>query len=310
MLYEQCPAPPALQPFVVAFWLVRGRSAARFEKILPGPSAHLVLNLSEPYRLIVSEPRDPASGGTGGSVAADVAHGFYSGLQRSFLISENPERIFNIGAVLAPFGLAAFTAEPPASLQGTVVDAERIFPGFSSLRAGLKDPTSAQAFAALGAFLAGRLRPGYAADNRVVSAAAALAEEDVRVASLAARLGVSESTLERIMLRGCGVRPKTYSDVCRFHRFVTAAAALPKGAAAGRELLALADYYDQPHLIRAFRRFAGYTPVEYLKVVHDYGPKYATFVPLEDVPGMAPAERAGSVPGGAGFIQDRRMAGR
>ncbi|MEC5179858.1 helix-turn-helix domain-containing protein [Arthrobacter sp. CG_A4] len=310
MLYEEWPAPPDLQPYVAAFWLVRGRPAARYEKILPGPFAHLVLNLSEPYRLIETHPRDPASGSTSGHRATEVAVGFYSGLQRSFLISENPARIFNIGAVLAPFGLAAFTAEPPSALQGTVVDAERIFPGFSSLRAGLADPTPSQAFAALGTFLAARLRPGFHTDQRAVSAASALAAEDLRVAALAARLGVNESTLERIMLRDCGVGPKTYSDVCRFHRFVTAAAALPKGAAAGRALLALADYYDQPHLIRAFRRFAGYTPSEYLKVVHDYGPEYATFVPLEDVPGMAPGERTGTVPGGAGFIQDRRAAGR
>lgn len=313
MLYEECPAPPALQPYVAAFWLVRGRPAARYEKILPGPFAHLVLNLSEPYRLIGPGQLDPDSGGAGGTPdpgAAEVADGFYSGLQRSFLISENPEQIFNIGAVLAPFGLAAFTAEPPSALQGTVVSAERIFPGFSSLRAELADPTPDQAFAALGTFLAARLRPGFSADQRSVRAAAALAAEDWRVAALAARLGVSESTLERIMLRDCGVGPKTYSDVCRFHRFATAAAALPKGAAAGRELLALADYYDQPHLIRAFRRFAGYTPSEYLKVVHDYGPEHATFVPLEDVPGMAPGAREGSVPGGAGFIQDRGIAGR
>lgn len=298
MLFEECPAPSALQPYVTAFWLVRGRPAARYEKILPGPVAHLVLNLSEPYRLIRSVPRDPGSGSTAGPGASEVADGFYSGLQRSFLISENPELIFNIGAVLAPFGLAAFTAEPPSALQGKVISAERIFPGFSSLRAELADPTPAQAFAALGTFLAARLRSGFRADQRSVRAVAALAAEDWRVAALAVRLGVSESTLERIMLRDCGVGPKTYSEVCRFHRFATAAAALPKGAAAGRELLALADYYDQPHLIRAFRRFAGYTPSEYLKVVHDYGPEYATFVPLEDVAGMAPGapSRAGSVP--------------
>ncbi|MCB5273034.1 hypothetical protein BJG92_00546 [Arthrobacter sp. SO5] len=309
MLYEECPAPPALQPFVAAFWLVRGEPAARYEKILPGPSSHLVLNLSEPYRVIEPFRRGPGPDGPGRPAATEMTAGFHAGLQRSFLISENPERIFNIGAVLAPFGLPAFTAEPPAALQGRVVDADLIFPGFSGLRAELRDPTPAQAFAALGAFLTDRLRGAYRSDERAVSAVAALTTEDVRVGVLAGRLGVSESTLERIMARECGVGPKAYADVCRFHRFVTAASTLPKGAAAGRELLALADYYDQPHLIRAFRRFAGYTPSEYLRVVYEYGPEFATFVPLTGVPGGSAGERPGSA-AGAGFIQDRREAGR
>jgi AraC-like DNA-binding protein len=45
----------------------------------------------------------------------------------------------------------------------------------------------------------------------------------------------------------------------------------------------LADYYDQPHLIRVFKRFSGFTPTEYLHVVQSYGAEYATFVPLEEV---------------------------
>lgn len=40
------------------------------------------------------------------------------------------------------------------------------------------------------------------------------------------------------MMRECGTTPKGLCDVCRFHLFVN--------AAAGRPLLALADYYDSP----------------------------------------------------------------
>ncbi|MDR6414570.1 DUF6597 domain-containing transcriptional factor [Pseudarthrobacter sulfonivorans] len=129
MHFEECPAPAGLQPFVTGFWFIRATPAARFEKILPGPSAYLVLNLSDPYRLIEPAPsREPAR---------EVAAGFYSGLQRTYLISENPAQLFNVGAVLAPFGAAAFTEVPPSSITGQVLDAEGIFPGFGSLRAAL-----------------------------------------------------------------------------------------------------------------------------------------------------------------------------
>ncbi|UVJ39713.1 AraC family transcriptional regulator [Arthrobacter sp. CJ23] len=278
MHYEECPAPPGLQPFVTQFWFIRALPRARYEKILPGPAAHLILNLSTPYRLI-----DTGRGTEGHATV--VSTGFYAGLQRSYLVSENPEQIFNIGARLTAYGLAAFTREPPSGLQDRVVDAEAVFPGFAALRERLNEPEPVEAFAALGGFLEQRLRPGYTADPRTVRAVETLAAEDVGIGELAAGLGISSSTLERIMMRDCGTTAKAYSDVCRFFRFVNAAAALPPGEAAGRELLQLADYYDQPHLIRAFRRFSGFTPGEYLHVVRSYGAEYATFVPVEDVVG-------------------------
>lgn len=257
MLFQECPAPPGLQPFVTGFWLVRTSPLARYEKVLPGPSAHLVLNLSDPYRLIDPEGPGGEASGPAGSMGTEVSTGFYSGLQRTYLISGNPAQIFNVGAVLAPFGVAAFAPQPPSALNGHVVDADLIFPGFSALRGTLRSgpegPTPEHAFAALESFLTARLRPGYRPDQRTAAAVGLLSEEDIPVADLSKRLGLSNSTLERIIIRDCGTTPKAFSDVCRFHRFVNAAAALPPGAAVGRDLLALADYYDQPHLARAFR---------------------------------------------------------
>ncbi|SEJ23098.1 AraC-type DNA-binding protein [Arthrobacter sp. yr096] len=277
MFYQECPAPVGLQPFVTHLWFVRAQPQARYEKILPGPEAHLILNLSDPYRLI------SPSGNGAQATATEVATGFYAGLQRSYLISENPDQLFNIGARLTPYGLAAFTSQPPSGLQNRVIDAESVFPGFTQLRSQLTEAAPDQAFAALTAFLQQQIRPGYRADPRTVEAVETLAREDVEVSVLAARLGISSSTLERVMMRDCGTTAKAYSDVCRFNRIVNQAAALPKGAVPGRELLHLADYYDQPHLIRAFKRFSGFTPTEYLQVVQSYGAEYATFVPLEEV---------------------------
>ncbi|BCW56770.1 helix-turn-helix domain-containing protein [Arthrobacter sp. StoSoilB20] len=282
MFYQECPAPPGLQPFVSGLWFVRAQPQARYEKILPGPEAHLILNLSDPYRLI--SPPD-GSGGQKSSKGTEVSTGFYAGLQRSFLISENPDQLFNIGARLTPYGLAAFTGLPPSDFQNRVVNAESLLPGFSELRPHLVAAEPEQAFTALATFLKKQLRQGYQADSRTAQAVEILAQEDVEISVLAAGLGISTSTLERIMMRDCGITAKAYSDVCRFNRLVNQAASLPAGSVPGVELLHLADYYDQPHLIRAFRRFSGFTPTEYLQVVQSYGAAYATFVPMEDVIG-------------------------
>ena len=275
MLYEECPAPARLQPYVSHFWFVRGAPTAKYEKILPGPLAHLVLNLSSPYRRVDPFAEAPDGGAT------EVAVGFYSGVQTSYLISENPPQLFNIGAALQPYGIAALTGVPPSELQGKVQDTDGFLPGFTALRTRLAAAGPAAAFDALDEFLTSRLSGG--ADQRTVEAVAILAAEDVPVAELARSLGVNPSTLQRIMLRDCGITPKSYADACRFYRFVNAAARLPAGGSGGQELLALADYYDQPHLIRTFRRFSGFTPSEYLRIIREHGPEYATFVPLDGV---------------------------
>ncbi|WP_246848683.1 AraC family transcriptional regulator [Pseudarthrobacter sp. NIBRBAC000502772] len=286
-----CPGPAAAvrQPLLVC----ARSSGCEVRKNPSGPSAHLILNLSSTYRLI-----DPFAGagawgpergatvpGTTERGATEVAVGFYSGVQRSYLISENPPQLFNIGAVLEPYGIAALTDVPPSQLQGTVQDTDRFLPGFSALRDRLADADPAAAFEALDAFLTSRVHGGVRhrtrVDERTQAAVALLADEDIPVAELSRRLGISPSTLQRIMMRDCGITPKSYADVCRFYRFVNAAAQLPAGSASGGELLALADYYDQPHLIRTFRRFSGFMPSEYLRLIRQHGPDYATFVPLE-----------------------------
>ncbi|XAZ31541.1 DUF6597 domain-containing transcriptional factor [Paenarthrobacter ureafaciens] len=154
MEYAEVPAPAALSPFVEGFWFLRAEPKARYEKILPGPSAHLILNLSEPYRLI--RPRE-ATGMD--REPAEVAVGFYAGVQSSYLISENPERLHNVGVRLAPFALAAFTSQLPSEFQGNVVDAQYVFPGFADLRSQLLDAEPEQAFDALESFLRGAFDP-------------------------------------------------------------------------------------------------------------------------------------------------------
>ena len=51
MIYEERTAPPELEGIVSRLWVLETTPLRRFEKILPQPSAHLIVNLSTPYRL-------------------------------------------------------------------------------------------------------------------------------------------------------------------------------------------------------------------------------------------------------------------
>lgn len=80
-----------------------------------------------------------------------------------------------------------------------------------------------------------------------------------RIAEMCAHLGVGERRLERAFQRQIGVSPKTYGRIMRFDRALN-------GLRQGREQAAVAldcCYFDQAHMLRDFREFAGVPPSQY-----------------------------------------------
>lgn len=275
MIYEERPAPAGLEAFVSKTWFLRYPRIRRYEKILPLPFAHLILDLSDPYRLYEAET---------GWVVVDGA--FVSGVQRGFLVIENPDLVVNAGVEFTPAGLGAFSRTPSSAVVGRVQDAENVLPGATDLcraaRATAADP--AAVLDAIEAFLLARRRAEVSPDPVVERALALLrSEEDLGLAEVARRCGVSHKTLISHFHAACGLPPKAWSDVWRFHRLVSS---LPIGAAmpTWADIAAGSHFFDQAHFVRTFRRFSGLTPSAYLRQVQQFGPEAATFIPLDEVP--------------------------
>ncbi len=83
-----------------------------------------------------------------------------------------------------------------------------------------------------------------------------------RIGAIAARVGLSPRHLSRICRERVGVGPKVLGRLARFQRVLweLEQSHPPRWAA----LAARHGYFDQPHLARDFRRFAGRTPGGYL----------------------------------------------
>ena len=79
-----------------------------------------------------------------------------------------------------------------------------------------------------------------------------------RVAELAARLGVSDRHLRRLMMDETGISPRHFARIQRFHALLRSADAAPRPAWAA--LAFRHGYADQPHLIREVQDLAGVTP--------------------------------------------------
>jgi AraC-like DNA-binding protein len=128
--------------------------------------------------------------------------------------------------------------------------------------------TTAQRLAAIEQALLSRLRTREPARADMLARAAVLRVEArggaVRVEALADSLGVTRQHLASLFRERVGLTAKTFAMVCRFRR---AHAAL-RGQGAAVDWARLAGdcgYYDQSHLIHAFRQFADGTPESFLR---------------------------------------------
>lgn len=267
--------PSPLAGIVSRLWYLEATPVRRYEKILPLPFVHLIVNLSDPYRLF---DRD------GSHTLVDGA--FVAGIQSDYLVIESPTLIRHVGAEFAPAGLGAVTEVPASSVTSRVRDAHDVIEGIDALGARLRtarvDP--GDAIEMLTAFLehaaAGHRRP----DAVVERALAAIHDRpDIAIGELALETRVSHRTLISLFRSATGMTPKAYAQLWRLHRFVSAVQDEPE-APDWAGLAAASGFYDQPHVIRAFRRFSGWTPAEYYRRVAQFGPDAASFVPLDEMP--------------------------
>jgi AraC-like DNA-binding protein len=94
------------------------------------------------------------------------------------------------------------------------------------------------------------------------------------VRAIAREAEVSAKRLIHLFAEQVGMTPKLYLRVSRFQRVLARVYAAP--SVDWMEEVERHGYYDQPHFIREFREFSGFTPTEYFRL---RGP-YLQHVPL------------------------------
>lgn len=79
----------------------------------------------------------------------------------------------------------------------------------------------------------------------------------LRVGEVAAMHGVSERTVQRVLIRATGLKPKAFASILQFHR---ALRLLRDHRLSPAEAALEAGYADQAHMNRVFRRMGGFSP--------------------------------------------------
>jgi AraC-like DNA-binding protein len=246
------PAPP-LGDFVERFWFCEGTPPHPREHILPSGTVELVVNLRADEVRIDGPSRQRLSGA--------AVSGTYS---RFFVIDPAPHAAM-VGVHFRPGGAAPFLGVTPGDLTDAHTELSDLW-GRSAVELRERLCTAAtpeERFALLERVLTARLTRAPLRHRAVPAALAAFERPGVCVRDVAAHVGLCQRRFIRVFAAEVGLTPKLYSRVRRFQR----ARAMVRRAAAPdwARVAAECGYFDQAHLIRDFRAFAGLSPTEYLR---------------------------------------------
>ncbi|MBB4690630.1 helix-turn-helix domain-containing protein [Paractinoplanes abujensis] len=258
MEYVSRPARPPLDGLIDDLYYLEGAPPYARLSLPPAPSALLIVNLGEPFRI---------RGGTGRETTEYADGCVVTTPTRAWEFSY-PPRTRSVGVHFKPWGPAPFLPMPAAELCDRPVTLEQVW-GRPAV-AGLRDRLAAAArpheqLTVLEQELMRRLR-GTAGLGLVRHASGVIATTGgtVAIGDLTAAAGVSPTHLARRFKDLIGVTPKR---LARTQRFAATLLAIDFTASIDwADIAGGAGYFDQAHFGHEFRAFTGLTPTSYAEI--------------------------------------------
>ena len=250
------PGPP-LDRFVERLWYWEGAPLAHAkDRLLPGGSCALIINLFEDENRLYNGPNDDVVERLPGAVLCAA----YS---RYFVIDTREQRA-NIGVGFRPGGTWPFFDPGGDELQNQHVGLRDLWgsAGDTLRERILSAPTPRAKLLLLETELLQRATRPLQRRAEVDFAIARLtqAPSDYTIAMLSEHVGLSARRFTRLFTLEVGLTPKVYARVQRFKRVL---GCMQSGAARDwTELAQNCGYFDQSHLIRECRSMSGFTPTE------------------------------------------------
>ncbi len=254
MKYQEFSVAPPLTRYVECIWLLEGSdgfnpSAVAPERLLPDGCFELILNFGalfqehkdtdcklQPRRFVVGQMTQPVLVSPTGAVQL-------------------------LGIRFAPGGALPFFSCQPEELTNRIVSLEDAAAALD--RELSQHPYDARTLPEklrrIQTVLINHLRSRREQDASLQQAIAQIVRSggQISVDELADDMGISGRQLERRFLREVGLGPKLF---CRILRFQQVFRAVERADSKWAQVAADCGYYDQAHLIRDFRQFAGQTP--------------------------------------------------
>ncbi len=247
MRYTEIAPTPQLVRFVECMWYLECDQAGTVQRVVPDGAMELVLHAGDPF----AEVRD--------GVTQTQAQVVLSGqLTRPIFLSQNSRgRVFGIR--FRPTGAAALLRSDADEFTDSLLPLEQVS---SSLHRDLRDSLSEKqpdrVFARIATVLQERAkfaRPS----SRMEYATSRICSTDgnAPIEKIAQEMGITMRQLQRLFRTHVGISAKT---LCRLARFQAVLARLQADWNGWADAALQVGYFDQSHLLRDFRQFAGVTP--------------------------------------------------
>jgi AraC-like DNA-binding protein len=248
------PRSSRLAPFVSALGYYESTLPAGRDRVLPGGTTGLMVNLHEDEFRTYHGPGATAAQRTPGAVL--------TGAEDRAVIIDTADQRRGLSVMFTPAGAAAFFALPLGEATGQLVGLAELWGrDGATLRDRLLDAAGPRhQFAVLEEVLLGHLA-GPPPHEAAIGHAAAELGRGRRVSEVGAEIGLSPRTFTRRFRDHTGLAPKRYARIQRLQRMLAAAGS--EHPVDWARLAAEHGYCDQAHLIDDFRELTGVTPGAY-----------------------------------------------
>jgi AraC-like DNA-binding protein len=255
--FHATPLRPPLDAFVEVVWAVKGLTFYTKETVLPNGRLELMINFGSMQRAL-------AFGGR--AAAADHGRYWLAGLQNEPLTIESVAESNLISIRFRPGGAHAIFGAPIHEFNDQVIDLDLLLGNaVDGLRSHLAEVSTFDArVAIIEDWLLQRLAPREYEYRMVGRALVAIesASGHTRIGEMCEEIGLSNKHMISLFRKVVGASPKGIARIMRFHKLINHVSTSHNLDWA--DVALHFKYYDQSHLIREFRQFAGVTPLEYV----------------------------------------------
>jgi Transcriptional regulator containing an amidase domain and an AraC-type DNA-binding HTH domain len=261
IIYPSAP----LSPYIKYYWILEVRDCMKIEeRIIPEGSASLIFHKANTLYSPTFNTYQPQT--------------LISGQSSGFSEVSTTNDLHMICVVFQPHGMKPFFKIPVHEFQNSILSPDDISnSSLKELEYKIQECTDNKTCLTLiEDYL---LKQLYSASDynykRMMAVVKTINKEPLAdTRALADVACLSYKQFGRIFTEYIGAKPKEFSRIVRFQR---ALFTLQHNRHIDLTQLALeCGYYDQPHLIKEFKTFSGYTPVEYMKVCFPYSDYFST----------------------------------
>ncbi len=231
----------------------------REDVIMPLGHINIIFNYSSAYRL-VGEDREMV-----------IPNAVVIGQMKRAKYVRYGQQLYQIGISLTPLGFIQLFHMSSLELTERIVQADDVDPDLDELyrkMKGLKDVE--QHITAINQYLLHRIALNKKDTGRIEKMLIYIEREyeNLNIMNMAKFFGISESTLERFFKKQIGLTPKVYGDIVKFRKLVE-----DEGLRKDIQFC----YYDQSHLIKTSKKFAGRTVKALEKPPHELTLRYVWY---------------------------------